>query len=146
MCWERPKGWLVLHLQTPRRARKSSAEPSWGQNTPLCPGHLERHVSDEWRGPITLVRMRETSPAHWQQHSWGPWPFLGLWSVHQNASSVSRRPLWFGYITGISLCPTPRKWVSSNHQRALSPSYVRFGQIYKKEKKRASRISVKQKS
>lgn len=95
---------------------------------------------------LWLVRMRETSPAHWQQHSWGPWPFLGLWSVHQNASSVSRRPLWFGYITGISLRPTPRKWVSSNHQRALSPSYVRFGQIYKKEKKRASGISVKQKS
>lgn len=83
-------------------------------------------VMSEGALSLWLVRTRETSPAHWQRHSWGPWPFLGLLSVHQNASSVSvsQRPLWFWYIMGISLCSTLRRWVSSNHQRALSPSYV----------------------
>lgn len=34
-CQEAPKGWQFLHWQTPCTAKKSHAEPSWGQNIPL---------------------------------------------------------------------------------------------------------------
>lgn len=122
------KGWWFLCLHTPRGADKSHAEPSWGQYIPLVLVVRKGVWMMSREGLSLIVRMRGTSPAHRQRHSRGPWPFSGLWSVHQNASSASRCPLWFWYTTGTSGPLTPCRWVSSNHQRALSPLYVQFGQ------------------
>lgn len=68
-CQESPKGWWFLHLQIPCRAKKSHAEPSWGQHVPL--------ILVIWKGiwmmnegglSLRLLRMKGTSPADWQRH------------------------------------------------------------------------------
>lgn len=48
---ENPRGWQFLHIQTPRRAKKSHAEVKPGAKHPPCSGQpLERRANAERRG------------------------------------------------------------------------------------------------